>query len=108
VVASIQLAAEDQHKQDKAEEQNWVNLVDGTPTNQGNDLTTLASDLGTGLTASAPSRPYYLTHDAITFENDWNTFQTDQGSGLAPGWTSEYNAIKWDIRQLVIDCGVGS
>jgi hypothetical protein len=106
VVASIQLAAEDQHSQDKSEEQNWINLTGGTLTNQGSDLTTLADDLGTGLTASTSSRPYYLTHDAVTSQDDWNTFQTDQSSGLAPGWTSEYNAIKADINQLALDCHV--
>jgi len=93
----------DQKSQDKALEENWVNLTDGSPTSQGNDLQALTSDAGFPAGATPPDQ---VTADFVALSNDASTFFSDQSGGLLPGWTAEYNAIKHDIYAVATDCGV--
>jgi hypothetical protein len=91
----------DQRSQDKSEEQNWVDVVEGTPTSQGQDLQSASNDFG-----AFSSSTTQLAFDAATFSTDASTFLSDQSGGLLPGWVSEYRAIQHDIEALADDCGL--
>lgn len=88
----------DQKSQDASEEQNWVDLVSGDQTSQGNDLAAAAQSLGNYSGTQ-------LAADASQFATDAQTFLSDQGGGLMPGWVSEYRQVETDIHKLADDCG---
>ncbi len=89
----------DQKSQDAQLEQGWVDLTDGTPTNQGTDLQGAASALGSYAGTQ-------LAADGSQLATDAQAFLTDQSGGLMPGWPSEYDAVAADIHKLASDCGM--
>lgn len=93
----------DQRSQDKTLEENWVNVVNGSLTSQGQDLQAGISATAQASTSSAASQ---LTTDAQSFHNDASTFLSDQSGGLMPGWPSEDDTVKADIKRLAADCGI--
>lgn len=90
----------DQQQQDSALEQNWVDLTDGTPTSQGNDLQAAASALG-GYAGTQ------LSADGSQFATDAGAFMSDESGGLMPGWPAPYDQVSKDIHALATDCGEG-
>jgi hypothetical protein len=93
----IRMLVSDQKSQDKALEENWVTVTDGSETSQGNDLDAAAQSLGSYSGTE-------LAADASQFASDVQTFLTDQSGGLLPGWPSEYDAVATDIHRLADDC----
>jgi hypothetical protein len=93
----IRMLVSDQKSQDKALEENWVTVTDGSETSQGNDLDAAAQSLGS-------YNGTELAADASQFASDVQTFLTDQSGGLLPGWPSEYDAVAADIHRLADDC----
>jgi hypothetical protein len=96
---TMQPVVSDQKSQDASLEQNWVGLVDGTPTSQGSDLQAAVSATN-GVSVSDQ-----LSQQAQQFNTDATTFLSDQSGGLVPGWTTEYNALKADIYAMARTCG---
>lgn len=100
IQADVQAVVADQKSQDQSSSENWVNLIDGSLTAQGNDLNRLVGDI----------KPYKLvagaglTTDVNRFYADATTFISDQSNGLVPSWSSEYDALKADIYKLGKDC----
>jgi hypothetical protein len=90
----------DQQRQDSALEQNWVDLTDGTPTSQGNDLQAAASEVGSYAGTQ-------LSADGSQFATDAGAFMSDESGGLMPGWPAPYDQVSKDIHALATDCGEG-
>jgi len=90
----------DQNSQNKSLEENWVNITDGSPTSQGNDLQNAASQWqGAPLSTT-------VSADAAQLSSDANTFFSDTSGGLAPGWNASYNPVMHDIATLAHLCGL--
>lgn len=98
----VAAVASDQISQDKGLQENWVEIVSGNPTRQGQDLQSLIN-----ATNNVPSpTPDPLATDAKSFNFHASTFLSDESSGLMPGWPSEYRAVERDIRSLAQDCRI--
>jgi len=89
----------DQKSQDASEEQNWVDLLSGNQTSQGNNLAAAAQSLGGYGDGSQ------VAADGSQLATDVQTFLTDQDGGLMPGWVGEYRHVETDIHKLADDCG---
>lgn len=94
----IAVLVADQKSQDASLQENWVDVVTGNQTSQGSDLAAAAQSLGNYSGTQ-------LAADASQFASDVQTFLADQGSGLMPGWPSEYRQVTADIHTLADDCG---
>jgi hypothetical protein len=92
----------DQNAQNKTLTQNWVNIVNGNPTQLGNNLQAVANDFAPYVRQGTSA----LAIVAKSFVNDANTFMTNEDGGLMPGWNSTYNAIAKDIGQMANVCGL--
>jgi hypothetical protein len=90
----------DQNSQNKALEEKWVSIVDGSPTSQGSDLQNAASEW-----QDAPSTTT-VSADAAQLSTDANTFFDDTSGGLEPGWNADYKSIEHDIADLAHLCGL--
>jgi len=77
-----------------------VNIADGSPTSQGNDLQSAASEWQSAPSSSAVSA------DATQLSSDANTFFNDTSGGLAPGWNADYKPVEHDIANLAHLCGL--
>lgn len=97
----IAILVADQKLQDASQTQNWVNLTDGSLTSQGSDLEAAEIDF-----TPWDNIPGGIDLDTTRFDQDANTFLTDQSSGLMPGWVSEYRAVQHDVAALAKDCGI--
>lgn len=97
--ALVATLVSDQESQNRALEENWVSVTDGSLTSQGQDLQNAVSQW-----AGAGGNQF--SQGAVTFSSDAQRFVTDQGQGLLPGWTEEYDAIKQDIAMLAADCNI--
>jgi hypothetical protein len=47
-----------------------------------------------------------FSEGAVHLSSDGQRFLTDEGQGLYPGWTGEYDAIKQYIAVLAADCNI--
>lgn len=95
-VAEGELAVSvDAVSQDQSMTQNWVDLVSGSLTSQGNDLQGLANAFQPYPADSSP-----LATAGQQLSTDVFTFTADQESGLQPGWLPEYRALQHDIAAL--------
>jgi hypothetical protein len=90
----------DQNSQNKSLTENWVNIPDGSPTSQGNDLQNAASQWQ-GASASTT-----VSADAAQLATDAGNFSNATSGGLAPGWTAPYKAVAHDISALAHLCGL--
>ena len=97
----IQTLVQDQKSQNAALEEGWVNVVDGTPTSEGDDLQAAVTDFTPYATGSSQ-----LASDAAAFDSDASQFLSDQSGGLMPGWPAEAGQVEQDIHNLAADCGI--
>jgi hypothetical protein len=100
ISTTLSILVSDQNSQNKSLEENWVNIADGSPTSQGNDLQNAASQWQ-GAPSATP-----VGAAAGQLASDANTFFSDTSGGLAPGWTADYNPVEHDIANLAHLCGL--
>jgi hypothetical protein len=89
----------DQKTQDASQTQNWVDLVSGSQTSQGDDLAAAAQVLGSYSGTQ-------LAADGSTFATDTQAFLSDESGGVMPGWITPYRQVETDIHQLASDCNM--
>jgi hypothetical protein len=77
--SDISALVQDQKSQDSSEEQNWVNMVDGSLTSQGQDLQNAVTDFGPYTSGSQ------LASDASQFSSDASTFHKRPVRRSIPG-----------------------
>jgi len=103
---TISTLVADQNSQNKNLEENWVGVLSGAPTSQGQDLQSAISGFTPDASVASPARPSSLPADMGTFDTDAGAFLNDQSGGLQPGWPTEAGAIEQDIKSLADDCKI--
>jgi len=99
---AIAMLVQDQKAQNKALEENWVGVLSGSLTSEGQDL----QEAVNGFSPYASLGLTTLETDITQFDTDATTFMSDQSGGLMPGWTAEAGQIESDIHALALDCGI--